>query len=233
MAVPNDKGVIAIFKNGTVRNPVASAQAGRPIFDDIEVVEIRHPGSRDYGVYPATERSHWVVDEQTGEQRAVSFAERFSKQYQQFKSNQQQTKSGTPLDFLPFLTEGKRAELRALNIYTAEALASIDGVELKNLGPGGREWKNKTIEYLAGSSDQARITRLEAELETVKARNQVLEDDAKVLSTDKAPTQEFDGMSNDQLREHIASITGVAPKGNLPRRTLLRMAMDQKGNVAA
>jgi hypothetical protein len=233
MAIPNDKGVIAIFKNGTVRNPLKSAEAGRPIFDDVEVVEVRHPGSRDYGVYPATERSHWIVDEVTGEQRAVSFAERFAKQYQQFKANQQQTKSGTPLDYLPFLTEGKRAELRALNIYTAEALTIVDGAELKNLGPSGRDLKNKAIEFLANASDAAKVTKLEAELEAMRARNQVLEDDAKVLAADKPPTSEFEGMSNEQLRDHIASLTGITPKGNLPRRTLLRMAMDQKGNVAA
>ena len=233
MAIPNDKGVIAIFKNGTVRNPLKSAEAGRPIFDDVEVVEVRHPGSRDYGVYPATERSHWIVDEVTGEQRAVSFAERFAKQYQQFKANQQQTKSGTPLDYLPFLTEGKRAELRALNIYTAEALTIVDGAELKNLGPSGRDLKNKAIEFLANASDAAKVTKLEAELEAMRARNQVLEDDAKVLAADKPPTSEIEGMSNEQRRDHIASLTGITPKGNLPRRTLLRMAMDQKGNVAA
>lgn len=232
MAVPNDKGVIAIFKNGFVKNQIRSAEAGRPIFDDVEIVEIRHPGSRDYGVYPATERSHWIIDEVTGEQTAVSFAERFSKQYQQFKAHQQQTKSGTPIDYLPFLTEGKRAELRALNIYTAEQLALIDGADLRNLGPGGREWKNKAAEYLETSNDASKVTKLEAELEALKARNQVLEDDAKVLSEDK-PAGEFEGMSNEQLREHIQSLTGVAPKGNLPRRTLLRMAIDQKGVVAA
>lgn len=233
MAVPNDKGVIAIFKNGAVKNMLKSAQAGRPIFDDVEMVEIRHPGSRDYGVYPAFERSHWITDEITGEQSPVTFAERFSKQYQQFKSHQQQTKAGTPLDYLPFLTEARRAELRALNIYTAEGLAIVDGAELKNLGPGGRDLKNKAIEYLESSTDAAKVTKLEAELETLRARNQVLEEDAKLLASDKTPDARFDGMTDDQLREHIEAITGKTPKGNLPRKTLLRMAMEQKGNVAA
>lgn len=233
MAVPNDKGVVAIFRNGTVKNNVKSAEAGRPIFDDIELVEIRHPGTRDHGVYPATERSHWLVDEITGEQRPISFAERFSKQYQQFKSNQQQTKSGTPLDYLTFLTEGKRAELRALNIYTAEALAIIDGAELKNLGPGGREWKNKAIEFLENSNDASKVTKLEAELETIRARNEVLEEDAKLFAKDKPSEGEFEGMSDEQLREHVRSLTGVALKGNPSRKTLIRMAQDHKSSVAA
>ena len=50
--VPNDTGVVAVFRNGTVKNNVKSAEAGRPIFDDVELCEVRHPGTRDYGVYP-------------------------------------------------------------------------------------------------------------------------------------------------------------------------------------
>ena len=57
----------------------------------------------------------------------VTYAERFARQYQQFKAQAAQTKSGTPLEYAPFLTEARRAELRALNIYTVEALAAIDG----------------------------------------------------------------------------------------------------------
>jgi hypothetical protein len=231
--VPNDTGVVAVFRNGTVPNRVKSAEAGRPIYDDMEVVEVRHPGSRDYGVYPATDRSHWDVDQFTGEQRVVTYAERFSKQYQQFKASMQQTKSGTPLDYLTFLTEGKRAELRAMNIYTAEALAIVDGSELKNLGPGGREMKNKTIEFLESSNETARITKLEAELELVKARNEILEEDSKLIGKDKPQPSEFDNMSDAQLREHVRSLTGVSPKGNPSRKTLIRMAQDAKGSVAA
>jgi hypothetical protein len=231
--VPNDKGVVAVFRNDVVRNPKKTAEAGRPIFDDIELVELRHPGSKDVGVYPAMERSHWAEDPVTGELIAVTFAERFSRQYQQFKSHDQQTKAGTPLSYLPFLTAAKCAELRALNIYTAEALAIIDGAELKNLGPGGREIKNQTIAFLESSSDMAKVTKLEAELEAVKARNQVLEEDLKLLPALKEQPSEYDGMTDDQIKEHIKAITGAMPKGNPSRRTLIRMAQEQKGNVAA
>jgi hypothetical protein len=236
MAKPNDEtsGVVAVFRNDVRKNVAKSVEAGRPIFDDIELVEVRHPGSRDIGVYPAMEASHWADDPVTGEYRRYTFAERFSKQYQQFKDHQHQTKAGTPLDYLSFLTEAKRAELRALNIYTAEALAIIDGQQLKNLGPNGRELKNQTIEFLASSSETARITRLEAELETLKAQNQVLEDDIKAgVAQPKEPPSEYDGMSDTQLREHIKALTGVAPKGHPNRRTLIRMAQEQKDNVAA
>jgi hypothetical protein len=227
----DDTGLVAVFRNGIVKNVAKSVEAGRPIFDDVELVEIRSAGSKDVSVFPAMDFSHWDIDVGSGEQRMFSYAERFSRQYQQFKAHQQQTKSGTPLDYLPFLTEAKRAELRALNIYTAEALSVVDGAELKNLGPGGREMKNQVIAFLESSSDMARVTKLEAELEAMKARNQVLEDDLK--SVIKPPVTPFDGMSDEQLRDHIKTVTGVEPKGNLPRKTLIRMAQEQRDSVAA
>jgi hypothetical protein len=73
----------------------------------------------------------------------VTYAEVYNEQYRKFKAGQQQTVSGTPLSEAPFLTEGKRRELRALNIHTVEQLAGLDGANLKTLGMGGREWKNQ------------------------------------------------------------------------------------------
>jgi hypothetical protein len=231
--IPDDRGVIATWRNDVVKNPKKSAEAGRPIFDDVELVEMRHPGSKDTSVHPAWEGSHWGEDPLTGEYRRITFAERFAKQYQQFKAHHQQTKSGTPLDYLPFLTAAKVAELRALNIYTAEALSLIDGSDLKNLGPGGREMKNQAVAFLESSSDMAKVTKLEAELEAVRARNQVLEDDLKSQPAYKEPPSEFDGMTDEQIKEHIKALTGTTPRGNPSRRTLIRMAQEQKGNVAA
>ena len=106
-------------------------------------------------------------------------------------------------------------------------------LSLKNLGPGGREMKNKTIEFLESSNETARITKLEAELELVKARNEILEEDSKLIARDKPPPSEYDNMSDAQLREHVRSLTGVSPKGNPSRKTLIRMAQDAKGSVAA
>jgi hypothetical protein len=235
MADDKDKGIVAIFKNHTSRNEAKSAAAGRPIFDDMEIVELRFAGSRNLFVFPALAFSHWEDDMENGGQRQVIYAERFARQYQQFKSRQQQTKSGTPLDYLSFLSEGKRSELRALNIYTAEALAIVDGAELKNLGHGGRELKNQAAEYLAHATDNAAVTRVQAELEAMRAKNEVLEQDIaaakiKIAQLGEEPAQ-FSAMSDEQLRDYIKTKTGGSPKGAVPRKTLVRMAEDATARV--
>jgi hypothetical protein len=234
MAVKDpDDVIVAIFKNVAVKDEVASTKAGRPVFTDEENVELHYPGSRDWSAHPATSFSHWATDPLSGEQVKVTYAERFSRQYQQFKAHAQQTKTGTPLIYAAFLTEARRAELRAQNIYTIEALATIDGQPLKNLGQGGREMKNAAMEYLEATQRGAVSTQAQAELELLRAQNMALQQDVEALKAAQPnkqitfePADEFDGMSLEQLREYINSNTGHAPVGTPNRKTLLRMARE-------
>ncbi len=229
-----DASLVALFRHSAIQNEAKSVKEGRPIFDDVEICEIRIPGSRDVKVFPATAVSHWVEDQFTGGQTKITYAERFSRQYRQFKEHTAQTKSGTPLSYLPFLTEARRAELQAQNIYTAEALAEIDGQPLRNLGHGGREMKNKAMEYLADAKLNASSTQLVAELEALRARNQILEDDlAAAKKNGNGHAADFDDMSDEHLRDFIRTQTGHTPQGNLNRKTLLRMAMDARPSKAA
>jgi hypothetical protein len=230
-----DEVLVALFKNHAVPNEARTLQEGRPIFDDIEVVEIRSPGSRDVKVFPATAMSHWQSNPYNGEQVKVTYAERFAHQYRQFKALAAQTKSGTPLTHAPFMSEGKRAEMRAQNIYTVEALAAIDGAELKNLGAGGRELKNAAMEYMAeAKANTAPSLQLQNELEVLRARNAILEEDLAAKKAREAQElSEFEGMDLPELREYIATNTGQAPHGALNRKTLVRMASECKPDKAA
>jgi hypothetical protein len=230
-----DAAIVAVFKQMAFKNDAKSAQEGRDIYDDWEVCELRYPGSSNVGVYPANAVSHWQADPITGAQRQITYAERFRHQYDQFKSHAQQTKEGTPLTLVPVRTEARRAELRALNVYTVEALAAMDGAELKNLGHNGRDLKNQAADYIRNSAVNSTNTRMLAELEALRARNAILEEDLankpQPLEADKADG-EFDGMSLDQLRDYITTNTGIAPRGSNNRKTLVRMAQEAQPKAA-
>jgi predicted RecB family nuclease len=233
-----DSVLIVLFKSGTSVNPARSLKEGRPIFEDIELCEIRQPGSRDVKVFPAhakcPQKKH---DPYSGSERSITYAERFAHQYQQFTAQVVQTRSGTPLEFVPFLTEARRAEMRGLNIYTVEALAHIDGQELKNLGQGGRELKNQAEAYIERVRQGAPAFEVTAELEALRARNRMLEDDNTALKSapkeaSEAPKNSFDDMSVEQLREYIIACTGHAPHGALSQKVLKRMAEDATSKAA-
>jgi hypothetical protein len=222
-----DDNLVVVFKHQEFQNEGKSLAEGRPIFDDLEVCVVHAPGSRDVRVYPATMFSRWEDDMFTGRQRQVSYAERFAQQYRQFKANAAQTKSGTPLDHAPFLTAARRAELRAQNVYTVEMLADIEGAELKNLGQGGREMKNQAMEFIAESKVGAPNVQMAAEMEALKARNAILEED--LAAKKNGDEGEFADMTRSQLRDYIATNTGQEPiGGQLDRKTLIRLAKDAR-----
>ena len=223
-----DAGIVATFCNATRPNPAKSALEGRPIEDDYEACDLHYSGRKDWCRYPATSFSRWVIDPETGEQLPQTYAERFARQYQQFKAKDQQTKAGTPLDYVTFLTNARKAEMRALHIYTVEALAEIDGQPLKNLGPHGRDYKNAAVDYLEKAKLSAPDMQLKAELDALRARNEVLENDARIIKAKEQAIERvdttYDEMTNEQIRDLVASSTGHAPQGALGRKTLIRMA---------
>lgn len=227
-----DAALVPVFKASSVLNPSKSAAAGRKIHDDVEIVEIRKPGTQNFTVQRAHDRACWQTDPYTGEQTEVTYAQRFRHQYEQFKAHQAQTKSGTPLDEVAFLTEARRAELKAQNIYTVEALAQIDGNELKNLGFGGRELKNQAEEYIKHAKQNAPDLQVLAELEALRARNLALEQDVEALKVRK-PDNQFNKMTLEQLREFVEAAHGEPLQGFMAKPTLLRMAQDAQAKIDA
>jgi hypothetical protein len=229
-----DAAIVATFRQEGRKNELKSKEAGRPIYDDVEICEIRLPGSRDMKAFPAHAFSHWDGDPLTGGQVEVTYAERFRHQYRQFKEKATQTKTGTPLELVPFLTEARRAELRALNVYTAEQLAGIDGQELKNLGPGGRDLKNRAEAYIAEAKTLVADIAKDTEIEALRARLAVVEQDNEALKHRRSMLEsEFDSMTTDEICAYIKTHTGVAPVGQVPHKNLIRMAIEATPHKAA
>lgn len=227
MIIPNlkDPLIVPIFKRlDPVKNEIKSKEAGRPIFDDgLEVVEIRFPGDRNkISVFPASAICGEALDEH-GDTYKITYAERWSDQYKRFKAKEHQVVEGTPIEELPFLTQAKRSELKALSIYTAETLAALDGQPLKNLGQGGRDLKNLAQAYLDNASGSANVVKMASKI-------QELEQLVAELRADKMPTEaastnsQFAAWTSDQLKDWIEEKINERPKGNPSHATLVKRA---------
>lgn len=233
----DDSRIIATFENFPMVNEGESKAQGRPIFDDLEVVRIHMSGDRlQAPVFPAqSEVPGGIEDPETGLTRPGTYVEKYAKQYEQFKKGIRQTKSGTPIEALSFLTPAKVKELKAQNVFTAEALADLDGQPLKSLGQGGREWKTQARAYLDNAAGSANVTKMASELEFYKAEvermkaeqtqfRQVLDNERVTENLGYGPSLE--GMSDGDLRAYIAEKSGAKPHGNSTRQTLLSMAQE-------
>ncbi len=145
-------GPILRFFIEAVENKFKSAQAGRPIYDNVEMISIINPGSKDEFIKK--------VD-------AAAIA-RFGPQYDSWKRTREQPSEGTPLDMVPFLNPAQVRELKALNIPTLEHLANLHDGAIQKIGMGGLELKRKAEAYVKAAGDNATVTRLAAENERLK-----------------------------------------------------------------
>ena len=213
----NDALTVPFFKNVAVPDEAASKEAGRPIYKDMEVVEVRIAGDRNFSpVFPA----HAMWQRISGEE--VTYAQRWPEAYARFAAGKEQIAMGTPLSELPFLTEAKRAELRALKVYTAEALASLDGKNLTSLGATGREMKNQAAAYLERAGGSAQSVALAAEVEALRAELAALRSEQGGATGGSEPTTDTDD-EKEAIKAQIAEITGQRPKGNPSTETLREM----------
>lgn len=219
--------VVAVFKTIAQKDEKASKEAGRPIYKDLEVCEYRYPGNRlNVPVFPAHSFAGWRTDEH-GNQEQVTYAMKHAEQYRRFKEGLTQVQEGTPLSELPFLSQSKRLELKALSILTAEQLAALDGQNLKALGPGGRELKNQAQAYIDNANGSAEVTRLAADNAALKLQIEEMRAEMAAMHRPaEKPADSLDAMDDEALKEVIKEKTGARPRGNPSHETLVRMAQE-------
>lgn len=219
----------ARFYVHTMPNEQKSKAAGRPIFDEIEVCEISFAGNKQtVGVFPAHEEFGFkeTNDEYGVSREKITYAMQFNEQYLKFKSGDAQSMGGTPLSELPFLTEGRRLELKALKIHTAEALAALDGANLKMLGQGGRDLKNKAAAYLETAEKTATVAGVkealaERDAELAALREQVAAMTGKKSEPVKSKGSEFDTFEDADILNWLTSanpehgLTDATPRSEL------------------
>jgi hypothetical protein len=139
-----------------VQNQGKTLEVGRPIYDNVEMVGINVPGSKDE-----------VVKKVNDEIKA-----KFGAQYDRWKRTQEQPVDGTPLSMVPWLNPAQIRELQALNIMTLEQLGSLSDTSVQKIGMGGLKLREKAQTYMKSGTDSAETQRL-------IARNVFLEAETK------------------------------------------------------
>ena len=220
------------FFEDTKENKRKSEKEGRPIFDRIEKVRIKFAGDKNSElVAPAHSQGQMRGDDG----RKLTYAQQFPDHYNAFKEEREFIGSGTPISELPFLTKEKQAELRALNIHTAEALVGLDGPNLKVLGMYGRDLKTKAEAYLDNAAGSADVTRLASENAAMKdqleeMRKQLQEVQQNTPQADTGPATElaaqspFEEWDDETIITWIVEQGGEKPHHFSKRETLIKLA---------
>lgn len=148
-------GTIARFYVRPVQNNFKSQQAGRPIFEDQEFVEIHVPGDRKT-----------VVDTHVKEEHR----RRWPRAYAAFKEGREAPLEGTALSEWAGITASQVEELRFSKVLTVEQLAALSDDQLnKTIAMGGFKLRASAQRFLEQATGSAPMERLAAENEVLKA----------------------------------------------------------------
>lgn len=212
------------FFTKAVENKNKSRDAGRPIYDDREFIRIRFPAdSKRMLVAPANEM-HYVSHAKA----QMTYAERFPASYQAFKDGAEEYVQGTILDEMTSITAAKRAELRAMNVKTVEQLAGLSNDQIKKAGMGARALVEDAKAYLEAAKGAGAMAAMQKQIEDLKAQLAATQGATEPVSSGP---DEFDGFSDEDLKNMIRDAGGSVPRGNAGRATLvgaLREIAEQK-----
>jgi len=226
-----------------LKNELETKKQGRPIFDDIEVCEVRFSGNREKVIHAPAHEVFRTERDIEGNTNEITYALAYNEQYRAFKAGDGQLLTGTPTSELPFLTASKRLELKALNIHSAEALAALDGHSLKQLGMGGRELKTQAQAYLDNAKGSVDVVKMAASVAEMKQYIKQLEarlpgapaaaeEEVTALAAPDDPNASpFFSMGADDIKNWIQEATGQRPLGNPSHATLVKRADEVNAEI--
>lgn len=163
----NQSGIFPKFFMKPVQNHAKSAEEGRPIFEDVEFIEIMIAGDAKSQVESKVSQKH---------------IDRWPREYEAFKNGLEATVTGTPITEWPAITASRAAELKALKIFTVEALAEIPDTAIQRIGMGGRDLVTKAKAYIEAAKDGAAVERYAKDNESLRNEVDMLKEQLKELS---------------------------------------------------
>lgn len=169
----DDSGLHVVFDTETVQDEVRTASEGRPCFREIEVVTIYIAGG---------DTVHRPV-RHTSTNYEPSDPERFPRQWQAFKNKEVQSKSGTPLEEWPPLSKSQVMEMKAMNIFTVEDLATLPDGRLTWMG--ARDLQKKAKNFIDSAKSSAPLLQLQEENASLRRDMEALKAQIAAMSSPK------------------------------------------------
>ena len=181
------------FYKKSVKQDIASDEAGRPIFKEFDFVRIMIPGDNLTEIDTYAQESH---------------KQRFPRQWAHYQNQMSSHEDviGTPLDQWPQVTRSQAEELRGLKFHTVESIADCSDQQLQRIGmvagmsPHNFRLKAKAFLNLANNS--AEVAQREAELQALRQENDKI----------KAETDAKLSKMQEQMEALLAAVAEKTPK---------------------
>jgi len=153
-----DSRLAVRFYTKPIHNEFESNLQGRPVFMDVDFVEILVPGDSTLTIDTPVHESH---------------KNRFPIQWARYQNNKTESQQiGTPVSAWPQLTPAQVEQLKALKFYTVESIASASDTQIGNIGMiGGMQphaFRDKAKMFLQVATDNSIANKQAAEISRLK-----------------------------------------------------------------
>jgi hypothetical protein len=140
--------LVRFFKHAEL-SQYKSVRDGMPIHDDVDMIEVITPGEREPVKVVATELHK----------------RRFPRQWEAYKSGQEQSMSGTPIDLLFPSEPSTVLRLKSQNVHTIQQLAALSDSAKQSLGMGAQQFQDKARTYLSAAHDGQNFHTMQANMQ--------------------------------------------------------------------
>jgi hypothetical protein len=188
-----DSRLAVQFYKKSVKQDIASAEAGRPIFKEFDFVRIMIPGDNLTEIDTYAQESHKA---------------RFPRQWMHYQNQVANHEDiiGTPLDQWPQVTRSQADELRGLKFHTVESIADCSDQQLQRIGMvagmSPHNFRLKAKAFLNLANDSAEVAQREAELQALRQENDKI----------KAETDAKLSKMQEQMEALLAAVAEKTPK---------------------
>ena len=186
------------FYKKSVKQDIASDEAGRPIFKEFDFVRIMIPGDNLTEIDTYAQESH---------------KSRFPRQWAHYQNQVASHEDiiGTPLEQWPQVTRSQAEELRGLKFHTVESIADCSDQQLQRIGMvagmSPHNFRLKAKAFLNLATDSAEVAQRQAEMQALKEEN------AKI----KAETDAKLAAMQEQMSALLAAVAEKTPKTRKPK----------------
>jgi membrane protein involved in colicin uptake len=193
-----DSRLAVQFYKKTVKQDIASDEAGRPIFKEFDFVRIMIPGDNLTEIDTYAQESH---------------KQRFPRQWAHYQNQvaNHQDIIGTPLDQWPQVSRSQAEELRGLKFHTVESIADCSDQQLQRIGMvagmSPHNFRLKAKAFLNLANDSAEVAHREAELQALREENDKI----------KAETEAKLSKMESQMEALLAAVAEKTPKTRKPK----------------
>ena len=186
------------FYKKSLKQDIASDEAGRPIFKEFDFVRIMIPGDNLTEIDTYAQESH---------------KQRFPRQWAHYQNQVANHEDiiGTPLDQWPQVTRSQADELRGLKFHTVESIADCSDQQLQRIGMVAGmspfNFRLKAKAFLNLATDSAEVAQRQAEMQALKEENAKIkeETDAKLAAM------------QEQMSALLAAVAEKTPKTRKPK----------------